>query len=78
MAKIDEEVSTGALGEDLFIRNLRKVLVQKGYTGDALEQRISVVLARDPSRLASVFSADAKAEAKAVGAAATAAARMKK
>ena len=54
------------MGNDLFIRNLRKVLVQKGYSGAALEQRISVVLARDPSRLASVFSAEAKL-GKAVG-----------
>jgi len=50
------------------MRNLRKILSQEGYSGAALEERIKTVLARDPSRLASIFSEEAKAEAKALGA----------
>ena len=61
-----------ALGRELFMRNLRKILMQEGYTGAALEERIKTVLARDPSRLASIFSEEAKAEARALGAAASA------
>jgi hypothetical protein len=61
------------------MRNLRKVLIQKGYTGDALEQRIKVVMAREPTRLAALFSDEAaKAEAKALGDAARAAAKSRK
>lgn len=46
----------GAAGKELYLRNLRKVLIQKGYTGEALERRMTVVLARDPRRLAAMLS----------------------
>jgi hypothetical protein len=58
--KIIEDANSTALGKSLFMRNLRKILIRKGYAGDALEQRINVVLARDPSRLAAVFSGEPK------------------
>lgn len=76
MATIDEDITSSSPGRDLLLRNLRKVLIAKGYAGDALEQRMKVVLARDPSRLASIFSDAAKAEARALGT--TAAAKVTK
>ena len=55
--KLLEDVpAASSPGRDLFMRSLREVLARKGYMGDALEERVRVVLARDPSRIAAVFS----------------------
>jgi hypothetical protein len=44
------------LGRELFMRNLHKVLLRRGYTGDALEARIKELLARDFPRLTAVIT----------------------
>jgi hypothetical protein len=42
---------------DLLMRNLRQVLVEEGFTGEALENKITEIAQKDHSRLASVILA---------------------
>jgi hypothetical protein len=43
-------------GRDLFLRNLRNVLLRRGYTGQKLEARIAELLQSDVSRLAVIIA----------------------
>lgn len=43
-------------GLDLLLKNLRKVLMRHGFSGDKLEAKIAELRQRDFPRLAEVFS----------------------
>jgi hypothetical protein len=52
---IDEDADPLKTGREAWLRNMRKVLIKKGYSGEALENRINVLLNSDVSRIASVI-----------------------
>ena len=59
---IHEDADARKAGREAWLRNMRKVLEKKGYSGDALEHRINVLMKSDWSGVASAVK---KAAAKA-------------
>lgn len=42
---------------DVFVRNMRKVLAEEGFAGEALESKIRELMHKDASRVAAVILA---------------------